>query len=209
MQAAALGVYLLYGPQGDYLSDDGTGNFAGASTPSAATEWTVNGSSAQGFTMTNAGTGTQRAGHLRPRHRLRCLPRGAGRRRRAQPFSGASPEADVLGTVEGHAHVTAFEFLGRRLALRPAVEPVRRPVRAARRAAPPTSRGPTAPSSRSSTSAGRRGPATCTAGRRSWTGRAPRRWPRRATTTPASSAPGRPACVSWSPTSSTTRRCAR
>jgi hypothetical protein len=29
MQAAALGVYLLYGPQGDYLSDDGTGDLSG------------------------------------------------------------------------------------------------------------------------------------------------------------------------------------
>ncbi len=27
-------------------------------------------------------------------------------------FKGTSPEADVLGTVEGHAHVTAFEFFG-------------------------------------------------------------------------------------------------
>ena len=40
MQAAALGVYLLYGPQGDYLSDDGTGDLSGTSAPSAATEWT-------------------------------------------------------------------------------------------------------------------------------------------------------------------------
>ena len=28
------------------------------------------------------------------------------------PFTGASPEANVLGTVEGHAHVTAFELFG-------------------------------------------------------------------------------------------------
>jgi hypothetical protein len=27
-------------------------------------------------------------------------------------FTGASPEADVSGTVEGHAHITAFEFFG-------------------------------------------------------------------------------------------------
>ena len=48
MQAAALGVYLLYGPQGDYLTDDGTGDLAGASTPSAATEWTVDGAPPRG-----------------------------------------------------------------------------------------------------------------------------------------------------------------
>ena len=37
----------------------------------------------------------------------------------------------MLGTVEGHAHVTAFEFLGRGLALWATVEPVRRRLRAA------------------------------------------------------------------------------
>ena len=111
MQAAALGVYLLYGPQGDYLTDDGTGDLTGASTPGTATEWTVDGSSAQGFTMTNAGTGTRLPVTFVP-------ATGCGAYPEAQvdavgtPFSGASPEADVLGTVEGHAHVTAFEFLG-------------------------------------------------------------------------------------------------
>ena len=111
MQAAALGVYLLYGPQGDYLTDDGTGNFAGASTPSAATEWTVDGSSAQGFTMTNAATGTRVPVTFVPATGCAAYPE-AQVDAVGTPFSGASPEADVLGTVEGHAHVTAFEFLG-------------------------------------------------------------------------------------------------
>jgi hypothetical protein len=111
MQAAALGVYLLYGPGGDYLTDDGTGNLAGASTPSAATEWTVDGSSAQGFTMTNSGTGMRLPVTFVPATGCAAYPEAqvdaAG-----TPFSGASPEADGRGTVEGHAHVTAFEFLG-------------------------------------------------------------------------------------------------
>jgi hypothetical protein len=111
MQAAALGVYLLYGPQAAYLTDDGTGDLSGTSAPSAATEWTVDGSSAQGFTMTNTGTGTRLPVTFVP-------ARGCAPYPEAQvdavgtPFSGASAEADVLGTVEGHAHVTAFEFLG-------------------------------------------------------------------------------------------------
>jgi hypothetical protein len=111
MQAAALGVYLLYGPQGEYLTDDGTGDLTGASTPGSATEWTVDGSSAQGFTMTNAGTGTRLPVTFVPASGCAVYPEahvGAV----GTPFTGASPEADVLGTVEGHAHVTAFEFLG-------------------------------------------------------------------------------------------------
>jgi hypothetical protein len=111
MQAAALGVYLLYGPQGDFLTDDGTGNLTGASTPSAATEWTVDGSSAQGFTMTNAATGTRLGVSFVPATGCAAYPE-AQVDAVGTPFSGASPEADVLGTVEGHAHVTAFEFLG-------------------------------------------------------------------------------------------------
>ncbi|MGZ4245077.1 MAG: Coagulation factor 5/8 type domain-containing protein, partial [Solirubrobacteraceae bacterium] len=111
MQAAALGVYLLYGPQGDYLTDDGTGDLAGASTPGAATEWTVDGSSAQGFTMTNDGTGTRLPVTFVPA--TGCAPYPEAQvDATGTPFGGASPEADVLGTVEGHAHVTAFEFLG-------------------------------------------------------------------------------------------------
>jgi hypothetical protein len=111
MQAAALGVYLLYGPEGDYLTDDGTGNLAGASTPSAATEWTVDGSPAQGFTMTDAGTGTRLPVSFVPATGCAAYPE-AQVDAVGTPSRGASPEADVLGTVEGHAHVTAFEFLG-------------------------------------------------------------------------------------------------
>jgi hypothetical protein len=111
MQAAALGVYLLYGPQGEYLTDDGTGDLAGASTPGAATEWTVDGSSARGFTMTNAGTGMRLPVTFVAASGCAVYPE-AQVDAVGTPFAGASPEADVLGTVEGHAHVTAFEFLG-------------------------------------------------------------------------------------------------
>jgi hypothetical protein len=111
MQAAALGVYLLYGPQGDYLTDDGSGDLQGTSTPGAATEWTVDGSSAQGFAMTNSGTGTRLPVTFMPATGCAVYPE-AGVGAVGTPFAGASPEADVLGTVEGHAHVTAFEFLG-------------------------------------------------------------------------------------------------
>ncbi|MGH2894200.1 MAG: hypothetical protein ACRDPM_13200 [Solirubrobacteraceae bacterium] len=47
------------------------------------------------------------------------------------PLHGASPEAAVLGTVEGHAHVTAFEFLGGDWHCGRPWSPVRRRLRAA------------------------------------------------------------------------------
>jgi hypothetical protein len=111
MQAAALGVYLLYTPQGDYLVDDGAGNLQGASAPSSAAEWTVDGSSPQGFTMTDLGTETRLPVSFTAASGCAAYPEaqvGAT----GTPFSGSSPEAAVLGTIEGHAHVTAFEFLG-------------------------------------------------------------------------------------------------
>src|SRR5947209_690726 len=111
MQAAALGVYLLYGPQGDYLVDDGTGNLQGDSTPGTPAEWTVSGTSARGFTMTNVGTGTRLPVSFAPASGCAVYPE-AGVDAVGTPFAGASPEAGVLGTVEGHAHLTAFEFLG-------------------------------------------------------------------------------------------------
>jgi hypothetical protein len=111
MQAAALGTYLLYGPRGDYLIDAGAGTLQSAGTPSAAAEWALSGTSARGFEITNAATATAlpvrlvRAGGCAtyPNAQVDATGRTPG---------GASPEADVLGTVEGHAHVTAFDFLG-------------------------------------------------------------------------------------------------
>jgi hypothetical protein len=111
MQAAALGIYLLYGPQGDFLVDAGSGTLGGESTPSTVAEWTVDGSSKQGFTMTNLATGTQQPVAFVAATGCATYPE-ADVDATGTPFTGASPEANVLGTVEGHAHVTAFEFLG-------------------------------------------------------------------------------------------------
>ena len=90
----------------------------------------------------------------------------------------------MLGTVEGHAHVTAFEFLGGDWHCGRPWSPFGAPY------ALPAS---CAADEQGTNGAVRvvhrlrrrdRGRATCTAGRRSWTGRAPPRSPRRATTTP-------------------------
>ena len=72
----------------------------------------MTGDSAHGFTLTNLadrGTSRRRAG---------TAASGCSTYPEAQvdatgnSFAGASPEATVSGTVEGHAHITAFEFLG-------------------------------------------------------------------------------------------------
>jgi hypothetical protein len=111
MQAAALGIYLLYGPHGEYLTDQGAGALQGASAPSTAAEWRVDGSSPQGFTITNLATATRLAVTFIPASGCGTYPEAEVGATGA-PFMGVSPEGTVQGTVEGHAHVTAFEFFG-------------------------------------------------------------------------------------------------
>jgi len=111
MQAAALGVYLLYGSHGDYLVDTGAGGLQAAAAPSPAAEWRVDGSSGHGFVITDLATG--RALPVRFSAASGCAVYPEAQVDATGPsFAGASPEADVLGTVEGHAHITAFEFFG-------------------------------------------------------------------------------------------------
>jgi hypothetical protein len=111
LQAAALGIYLLYGPRGDYLVDQGAGMLQGEAAPGPAAEWRVDGSSTQGFTITNVSTTTRLPVRFETARGCATYPE-AGVDATGTPFTGASPEADVLGTVEGHAHVTAFELFG-------------------------------------------------------------------------------------------------
>ena len=111
LQAAALGVYLLYGPNGTYVIDGGSGSLVSSATPSGAAEWRVDGDSAQGFTMTNVVTGKHLAVAFAPATGCATYPE-AEVDASGSSSTGASPESSVLGTVEGHAHVTAYEFLG-------------------------------------------------------------------------------------------------
>src|SRR5947208_12788486 len=53
MQTAALATYLLYTPSGQYLNDSGRGLRQAAATPSAASEWRVDGRRLTGFELTN------------------------------------------------------------------------------------------------------------------------------------------------------------
>ncbi len=111
MQAAALGIYLLYGARGDYLTASSTGTLRSQSTPSTAAEWRVDGGSGQAFSLTNLATGTRVPVAFGATSGCASYPE-AGLNASGSSPAGPSPEASVLGTVEGHAHVTAFEFLG-------------------------------------------------------------------------------------------------
>lgn len=111
MQAAALGVYLLYTPGGSYLVDAGGGGLQTAGAPSSAAEWRVQESARRGFSLTNVATGARLGVSFLPATGCSVYPE-AQVDATGPNFTGASPEADVLGTVEGHAHITAFEFFG-------------------------------------------------------------------------------------------------
>ncbi len=107
MQAAALGVYLLYTRQHRFLAS----GLNSVSVPSRATEWRVAGSARRGFTITNLVTHRRLRVTFRSASGCPSYPE-AGVDAAGRPFRGASPEGDVLGTVEGHAHITAFELFG-------------------------------------------------------------------------------------------------
>jgi hypothetical protein len=107
MQAAALGVYLLYTHDAKFLAS----GLKVTSTPSPATEWRVSGNVRRGFTITNLATHARLPVRFQAASSCATYP-AAGVDATGPAFKGASPEAAVRGTVEGHAHITAFEFFG-------------------------------------------------------------------------------------------------
>jgi hypothetical protein len=111
IQATALGQYLLYGPAANFLADGSGGAPTLATAPSGATVWTVRGDSTRGFTITNLASGRTHGVGLAPATGCAAYPEG-GVDTAGAPFRGASPEAQVTGTIDAHTHVTAFEFLG-------------------------------------------------------------------------------------------------
>jgi hypothetical protein len=111
MQATTLGIYLLYGVRGVFLTETGHGKVEPADAPSSAAEWAVDGDATRGFTMTNVATGHPRQVMFIPASGCATYPE-AHVGTTGVPFKGTSPEAPVKGTVDVHAHVMAFEFFG-------------------------------------------------------------------------------------------------
>jgi hypothetical protein len=106
MQPAALGRYLLYGKGGDFLG----ANLSMVMAPGASTTWIVQGR-ARHFTLRNAASGRALAVSFKRASGCSGFPEAqvdaSGR-----TFGGRTAAGAVTGTVEGHAHVTAFELFG-------------------------------------------------------------------------------------------------
>ncbi len=125
MKASALGSYLLLASNGKLLAAGPLDTVIEAPQGSPAAEWELR-ESGGGFNFVNAGSG--RALAVGALGRLVQAGQGAGiEPRSAQgcasfpeiglnatgaPSTGATPYAEVRGTIDGHNHVTAYEFLG-------------------------------------------------------------------------------------------------
>jgi microsomal dipeptidase-like Zn-dependent dipeptidase len=130
MKASGLGSYLLKGSDGKYLATAsigplGNGTIA-ASQAGPASDWALR-ESGEGFTLTNVGNGRSLAvggnGQL-----IQSSGQGAtfvaqatsgcapvpeiGLEAVGTPWTGPTPYGEVEGTIDGHNHVTAYEFLG-------------------------------------------------------------------------------------------------
>jgi microsomal dipeptidase-like Zn-dependent dipeptidase len=126
MKASGLGTYLLYGSDRKFVSAAPLGNgVIAASQPGPKTDWDLRESGA-GFTLTNLSSGRSLAvdvlGRLTqssqgatfvPQTGQSCaaLPE-IGLEATGEPWTGATSYGEVEGTIDGHNHVTAYEFLG-------------------------------------------------------------------------------------------------
>jgi microsomal dipeptidase-like Zn-dependent dipeptidase len=125
MQATDLGRYLLYGSARDFLALDGQGVVA-APEPSDDADWTVR-ERGSGFVIANefagerlavTGDGALAAGA--PETFRFVKAKGCPRypevavNVKGKPGGGSPRFGEVTGTVEGHMHGMAFEFLGGR-----------------------------------------------------------------------------------------------
>ncbi|HEV7770391.1 MAG TPA: Coagulation factor 5/8 type domain-containing protein [Solirubrobacterales bacterium] len=127
MKASALGSYLLLGSDGSLIAAAALGDGVVASPQAGpAADWELHESGA-GFTFTNLDTGralavdvggrlVQSAGQgatVVPQPAEGCTAFAEiGLDASGTPWSGATPYAEVEGTIDGHNHVTAYEFLG-------------------------------------------------------------------------------------------------
>ena len=124
LQATALGKYLLYGKDGDYLIA-GASRAETAGQASEAADWTVDGREGA-FTFTNGGrrlavapTGEVTVGGdgdgalftLAPAQGCATYPE-AEVNATGGPATGATPYGEARGFVDAHLHMMAFEFIG-------------------------------------------------------------------------------------------------
>ncbi|MFD6357486.1 peptidase [Nocardia tengchongensis] len=110
MHATALGEYLLYGRNKEVL-DASAGAIHSAQTPSVTAVWKVDGSGAGGFTLTNAATKTSTPATFVPDTGCADFPE-AQDGATGTPGPSVGPDGSIIGTIDAHVHVSAYEFLG-------------------------------------------------------------------------------------------------
>ncbi len=127
MQATDLGTYLFYGEAQDFLGLTQANAVEVATAPSGRTEWTVDGEQGS-FTVANEGTGLALA--VDGSDNLVSVPAAQAETFTFVPADGCAvyPEislnatgdpntsspryGEVEGTIDGHMHMMAYEFLG-------------------------------------------------------------------------------------------------
>jgi microsomal dipeptidase-like Zn-dependent dipeptidase len=126
MKASGLGTYLLYGSDRALVAAAPLGDgVIAASQPGPRTDWELR-ESGGGFTLTSLASGRSLA--VDAFGRVTQSSQGAtfvpqtgqscavfpeiGVNAVGVPWTGATPYGEVQGTIDGHNHVTAYEFLG-------------------------------------------------------------------------------------------------
>ena len=109
MQATRLGSYLLYTKDRKFVTAQGIAN-----VPSDAADFVVQGTNADGFTLT-AADGSQLAGGarlaFRPAEGCPGYPEVEDNAT-GTPAKGKTPYSEVRGYIDAHMHLMAFEFFG-------------------------------------------------------------------------------------------------
>jgi hypothetical protein len=111
MQATNLGTYLLYGVHQEFIQDAGDGNPSAAATPSAATEWTVNGNPNSGYTLTN--NATNNLIPVIPNSETGCADYPeADVGAYGRPTQTRRNTSAIYGWADAHLHWTGFRLFG-------------------------------------------------------------------------------------------------
>ncbi len=110
LHATSLGEYLFYGRGGEVLEDSAQ-SIEPAEAPSDAAVWKVDGSGASGFTITNAATGKSMSATFTPETGCADFPE-AQSGATGTPGPGVAADGSIQGTIDAHAHITAYEFMG-------------------------------------------------------------------------------------------------
>lgn len=131
MQATALGSYLLYGRNQDFVAADAQNDVVSQGAPSGLADWRVDAAGpgsfkislpAAGKVLTTSGNGSlaladSRAGGaatlfgFEPAQDCAVYPE-VETRAEGRPIQGRTPWGEVKGLIDSHMHMMAYEFLG-------------------------------------------------------------------------------------------------